>query len=460
MRALERLLVATMAWGVLAFGAVYPWAYWPLAASAFGMGLWAVVRTGAWRDPRLRTLTAALAAVATAMALQLVPLPYGIVQALAPGMDGFLREYLLGYEPPSWHALSIDSGQTAVTLALLVAFGTLLIGLTRAVRYMRLDWLLTQLLGLGVALAIAGVLQKALAEPNQPLVYGFWRPVYGGNPFGPFVNRNHFAGWMLMALPLVIGYAAAELERAARPRAASWRLWLRWLVTTEASRFLVAAVGVLSMGMSVVLTGSRSGVAGLAVALGAFGYFVVRRASGRRPRALAAASMAALLAAILLWAGPAEIVERFASASGHAEGRLSAWRDTWRIMQAFPAAGTGLGTYGLSMLVYQTAGRPEIYLQAHNDYIQIASEGGLLVGLPALALVGVIVSAIRRRLRAGEDDTRTRWIRAGAVAGLLGIAAQSLVEFSLQMPGNTLLFVVVAAIAMHRPSRVAGAHRV
>jgi hypothetical protein len=41
-------------------------------------------------------------------------------------------------------------------------------------------------------------------------------------------------------------------------------------------------------------------------------------------------------------------------------------------------------------------------------------------------------------------------LRIGAVAGLAGIAAQSLVEFSLQMPGNTVLFVVLLAIAMHR----------
>jgi hypothetical protein len=63
-------------------------------------------------------------------------------------------------------------------------------------------------------------------------------------------------------------------------------------------------------------------------------------------------------------------------------------------------------------------------------------------------------------MTAGDDDAQTRWIRIGAVAGLLGIAAQSLVEFSLQMPGNTLLFTVVLAIAMHRPSRSPRARRV
>jgi hypothetical protein len=67
-----------------------------------------------------------------------------------------------------------------------------------------------------------------------------------------------------------------------------------------------------------------------------------------------------------------------------------------------------------------------------------------------------------RRLKPGADDVLTRWIRIGAVSGLAGIAAQSAIEFSLQMPGNTALFVVLLAIALHRgrpPSDSARHHR-
>lgn len=457
---LQRLLIATVAWGVLAFGAVYPWAYWPLAAASCALGLWAARRTEAWRDPRLVTLVWALGAVAIAIALQLVPLPFGTLKAVSPGVDAFLREYHLAYQRPAWHAVSIGPTFTVTALCLFLAFATLLVGLTRAVRYMRVDWLMTQFIGLGVGLAIVGVVQRALSEPTSTLVYGFWEPVYGGNPFGPFVNRNHFAGWMLMALPPVIGYALAELELAARPRNGSWRIWGHWIVTTDASKFLLAAGAVVSMGLSIVLTGSRSGVAGLAVTLVALGYHLVRRVRGMRARLTVVGSLGVLLLSVLVWADPREIIGRFATTATSVEGRFSAWRDSWQILQDFPIFGTGLGTYGQAMLVYQTAGRPEIYLQAHNDYIQLAVEGGLLVGVPVLILLGVIGRAIWRRLKPGEDDIRTRWVRVGAVAGLLGIAAQSLVEFSLQMPGNALLFTVMLAIAMHRPSRSTGARRV
>ena len=52
-------------------------------------------------------------------------------------------------------------------------------------------------------------------------VYGFWTTQMGGSPFGPFVNKNHFAGWMLLALPLTLGSRVRRhLARHARRQAA------------------------------------------------------------------------------------------------------------------------------------------------------------------------------------------------------------------------------------------------
>lgn len=460
MTVFSRVLVGTLAWGVLAFGAVYPWAYWPLAAGAAGLGLWAIVRTEALRDPRTRTLALVLTLPGLAMAAQLVPLPYGLVTRVSPGMDHFLREYLLAYTKPAHHPLSIDPGLTAVAFSLYAALALLLVGLTRAIRYVRLDWLMLQITGLGVGLAIVGVIQKALLDPVNPLVYGFWRPIYGGNPFGPFINRNHYAGWAVMTLPLVVGFAAAVFESTPHPRVASWRLWLRWALTVEANRFMLVAFTAIAMAMSVVLTGSRSGIASFGVVGLVMTYFVLQRAAPGRARIVAAGGGAVVLAGAVLWAGLGETVGRFLRTSSDLEGRFAAWRDSWQIMQDFPWFGTGLGTYGQSMLVYQTAGREEIYLQAHNDYVQVAAEGGLLLVVPAAILLTYIIRTIWRRMRGGDDSVLSGWLRAGAVAGLVGIAAQSLVEFSLQMPGNAVWFVLLAAIAMHRPSRSSSARRV
>ena len=454
-----RVLVGTLAWGVLTFGAVYPWAFVPLAALAAALGLWGIFATDAWLDPRSRTLGIMLGLVGGAIGLQLVALPYAWIQSISPALDAYFRQYTLGYHPASLHPLSIAPDATAEALFLFVALALFLLGLSRAIRYVKLDWLMTQLMGLGAALALIGVLQKALGDPDHPLGYGFWKSQQGGNPFGPFINRNHVAGWMVMLLPLVLAYAWAVLERARRKVDEPPPL-VRWLLTVEANRVFLLGVVVVVMGMSIALTGSRSGVASLAIAVTVLAFFMVRRTQGGRRRLQVAGVLALVVLAAIGWAGVDRVVDRFSRAPSELEGRFGAWRDTERMIRDFPAVGTGLGTYPQAMLIYQTVDRSEMYAEAHNDYLQLAAEGGLLVGIPVLLTIGTIAWTIRRRLRSDDDDPMTYWVRVGAISGLIGIAAQSVVEFSLQMPGNAAFFVLLIAIAIHRPSRRMHAHRV
>jgi len=446
----ERLLIAALAWGALSFGAVYPWAYWPLAAACAAIGVQGIVVTRGWTNDRLRKLAIGLGAVGLAIALQTIDLPYGMTTRLSPGLAPFFREYAFAYQPPATHPLSIDPDATLVVLGLFTAFSLFLVGLTANIRYTPLNWLVYQIIGLGVALSVIGVVQKALIDPMQPLVYGFWKPLRGGNPFGPFINRNHFAGWMIMALPLVAGYSCAVLAATWKPQP-NFAARLRWLTTVEASQAVPPMFCALLMGMALALTGSRSGVAGFAVAMLVFGFFAVRRLKERRARLLLGGYLLVIVVGAIAWAGTDMALVRFMTARSDSPGRLTAWRDALHIFMDFPWFGIGLGTFGKAMLVYQSASRPWMYAQAHNEYLQLLAEGGLLVLIPSLVVVSLVIGGIRRRLTTDADQPLTWWIRIGAIAGLAGIAAQSAVEFSLQMPGNTALFVLLLALAMHRP---------
>ena len=453
MRLFRRLLVMTLAWGALAFGAVYPWGYWPLAVASAALGLWGIFATHAWKDPRARHLAIALAAIAVAMFVQIVPIHHELLMTLSPSVERFMSEFQLGYRATTSHTLSLDPPATATALGLFSAFALLLLGLMRTIRYLNLDSLLNQLMGLGVLLAILGIIQKSLIDPVDPLLYGFWKPEFGGNPFGPFINRNHFAGWMVMTLPLIIGYSCAVVYQSRRPAAHDWQGWMRWMTTVEGSRFLLVAFVVVALGMALALTGSRSGIASFAVATAVFGAFLLTRRAARRARVFAAIYLSVLLVSAVGWAGVDRAVDRFGRASSDAGGRLTAWSDTLDIIGDFPVFGTGVGTYPRAMLLYQTTGRDVMYAEAHNDYLQLVAEGGLLVVVPALMALGVVAFIVRRRLTSGGDDPLTYWMRVGAVAGIAGILAQSVVEFSLQMPGNRVLLIVLMALAMHRPMR-------
>lgn len=449
-----RLTLAAIIWGVLTFGGVYPWAYWPLVGGCALLGLIGLrVENGpTW----LRWLALPLAFIALVSAFQLVPLPRNLLLTLGPSTDRFLREYILGYalSPPPSHPLSVAPQNSVRGLLLLIGFSVFLLGLIRGLPQVNIENLVRRLTIFGVGLALFAVVQRAASgSDGTTLVYGFWKPNAPGNIFGPFINRNHFAGWMLMAAPLAFGYALGLLDRG-RPKSEGWGSWSRWFGSPEGSRVFLALLAVLAMGASIVTSGSRSGMVSFVVAIGMGTVFVWRAFFSRARSALVLAVGAVLVVlAVFYWAGFGVAVNRFSTASEDAGGRIGAWRDTIRIIRDFPIFGVGLNGYGTAMLVYQSGDRRLFYKEAHNDYLQIAAEGGLLFVFPALLAVAIVALQIRSRFREGRDPPMTGWIRAGAVTALVGIGVQSLIEFSLQMPGNTTLLIVLIAIAVHRPFR-------
>ena len=206
---------------------------------------------------------------------------------------------------------------------------------------------------------------------------------------------------------------------------------------------------------ALVVSLSRSGAVGLAAA-GVCGGFMAlaRRGPGSR-RWLVAAAAAAL---VLLALKPisSQLLARFDRLEQNASGgRLQIWMETLPIARDFRLTGVGLGAYRTAMLVYQRTDRSRLFNQAHDEYLQIATEGGLLVGIPLMAAAAVLIGGIARRLRRDESDGF--WIRAGAVSGLTGVMVQNIWETGLRMPANGLLFAVLCAIAVHgRPSRESG----
>jgi len=121
--------------------------------------------------------------------------------------------------------------------------------------------------------------------------------------------------------------------------------------------------------------------------------------------------------------------------------------------------GTGINTYQFANIVYQRHDTASFHSAAHNDYAQLAAEGGLLVVIPAAICLTQLVRVVRRRLREDRPSPAAYSLRVGAVASLAAIGLQETVDFSLQIPGNALLFAVVCGIALHAEARTPGARR-
>jgi O-antigen ligase len=276
----------------------------------------------------------------------------------------------------------------------------------------------------------------------------------GGAPFGPFVNKNHFAGWMLMALPLVLALLCGGIERSMRGLRPGWRYRLLWLSSPEANRLILLAAGAAVMALSLVLTMSRSGISSMALSLLLTGWFVARGLRGGSRRTAGIAYLLLLTITVVGWIGADTIVTRFSKTDWtEFNGRRGAWVDAWNVASSFPVSGAGVNTYDTIATHYQRHGLQAHSGEAHNDYLQLAAEGGLLVGIPALICLVLFVREVSRRM-SDEPGSTSWWLRRGAVTALVAIGLQEAVDFSLQMPGNAVLFAVVCAFAMHRsPSR-------
>ena len=125
--------------------------------------------------------------------------------------------------------------------------------------------------------------------------------------------------------------------------------------------------------------------------------------------------------------------------------RIEIWRSTWQVIKAHPVAGVGFGAYWVSIDEFSDRSGKFKPFEAHNDYLDLLSSGGMI----GLALAGWFVFLVikRARIQLRATDPFRRAACAGALVGLFGVAVHSLVDFGLQRTVIAVIFVVLIAIA-------------
>jgi O-antigen ligase len=444
-------LLLPVAFGVLLFGAVYPWTYVPLLVAVAAVGAFGWSTASARQRESLSGVASALLIILAVTLAQLIPLPAGWLARVSPHTAAIAGQYDLAFAGRAWHPMSIAPERTLLGAAMFTALAVALLGATVLISRIRVAWMIRRLTALGLALAVFGIVQKGTFNGR---LYWVFSPIeIASNAFGPFVNRNHFAGWMLMTVSLAAGYLCSLVQpRGPREdsRRRRWRDRAVALASPNANRLLFAASAIGVMGLSIVWTMSRSGIGAFAIATMLLAALVSVRLRGARRAATVGLLMAVVLFA-LWWKGIDTVADWYSRTSTF-EWRVQLWRDTAAIISDFRWFGTGLNTYGVSTLFYPMTDRSWHAMEAHSDYVQVASEGGVVLAAAAAFLVWQIA---RRIVRAFQEPQTAQlyWIRAGAAVALVAIGVQELSDFSLQMPGNAVLFVLVAAIALHRPRR-------
>jgi O-antigen ligase len=443
-------LVALAAWSLFAFAGAYRWTVVPLMVTALAAAALARPRVGRGPHRHLDTfLILGLVAVCT----QIAPLPPVVQRVLSPRSAAAHRALYLGLDADAFSTLSLDPGATGWSLGLALTMA--LVFWTARDQFERggIRRVCRGLAWCGLVLAVTMFVQRRLS-PHQ--VYGFWSPLTRtSNPtiFGPFVNRNDFAAWLLMTIPLITGYLLARMASSTGGR------WTAAAIESAIDARLVVLTGaVVLMTAALVASLSRSGLLGLCAGLGTLAVLGRGRMGVAGTGAFGLATVTLLLLALQYTNMGALAFRLGDSLPADLQGRTTIWRETWPMARDFLGTGIGVGAFERGMLIYQQSDRLLFFNHAHNEYLQLLAEGGLLVALPAVAAALVGGRTAWRRLH--RDESAAFWIRAGAIGSLVAIATQSVWDTGLRMPANGVLFAVVAAAALHGDRRAAPLHGV
>jgi O-antigen ligase len=421
-------LVVLIALVAIPYGTVAPWWEAAFECAAFILGLLWIIHglfSGAWIEGSVRVFYPMIALVALAL-----------VQSLPLWQMNWAGNKV-------WYAISADpfeSRRFTLKLAALIVAGVMLVRYTGSRR--RLSVLVHAITGVALATALFGVARQAMQHAP-----GFGLPLLRpGIGYAQFINKNHFAYLMEMALALVAGVAIMRREKR--------------------ERLPIYLAAFLLMWVALVLSNSRGGllamVAQVVCAPAIFLGWRPRAADEAKSWTRSVAVRAALIAALLIvvaggvvWLGGDQLTTGAETASTEIAGadrselhegarRRDIWRSTWLMFKAHPITGAGLGGYWAEVPQFHQASGRLTPQQAHNDYLEVLASGGI-AGLGLLIWFAIVVVRQARQALTATDGFQ-RAVASGAIIGLVGVAVHSMVDFGLHITANALVFVALLAI--------------
>lgn len=278
----------------------------------------------------------------------------------------------------------------------------------------------------------------------------YWlRPANTEIPFGPFVNRNHFAGYMELLLPWPVALLLSGR------RSASEKFFYIFVTGWMA----LAAVFSLSRGGMISIFAELMFLAALAPRKIADQMLTANPRSQTMSFVMRGGAVLAIVLVTLgglTWLGAEQVINRiaastdvnqaFAPSQSFTANRDQLWRDSWSVFTANPLTGAGMGSFETALPIYSQGNNLGLVVsQTHNDYLQVLTDTGIIGGLIALWFLLATTRAVWRGLRVREP--LMNHITLACAAGMFGILVHSLFDFNLQLPSHALLFVCLSALA-------------
>ena len=322
--------------------------------------------------------------------------------------------------------ISVELFSTQVTavhiFVLCMFFAISLVYLENAQRLKRMVTVITVF---GFIYAFYAILQSVLS-PGK--IYGIYA-VYYATPFGSFVNRHDFAAIIEMTLSIPLG--------------------MIFVGAVSRDKRLLYVVAIALMGAALLLSGSRGGLVAFVSEIILL-IILTTRAKGAKNIALKAGLSLLLVAAAVggaIFVGGDTSLTRFTATSSSPDitsNRSVIWAATVNVITNNLPFGAGVGAYGQALTPYDPLGGTQRVEQAHNDYLQILADAGI-VGLVigALFLFWFFREGIKNAR--GKNMFR-RGVAVGAFVGCFGILIHSVFDFVVHITAISVMFLTLLAM--------------
>jgi O-antigen ligase len=432
------ILTSALAAGLYLKGGSSPhqWNWSILAIAVAGILYWAGMRSREREpgDPWTRRLAMAFVAWG---AFQLVPLPLWLVGVLSPMRAELSRAAGI----TGWVPLSIVPAETFNRLLELGgAVVTFFLARELCWRWRGRSWVAAApLLVLGIAEALIGAVQAYLQGAGEAAV----------GVSGTYVNKNHYAALLEMTMPLVLAAGAAVYRAGSLPHARPAAPALKASALMGCGALMLAALAASQ---------SRMAFLGALCSLAVMGVISITAVEQRvyRPvpigrRLLAGGAVFAAVGLLFILVPPKALIERYGLLAGKGgeigDARIGIWSESIPMVKAYPIVGCGLGAYESGFMRFKKVAPMFRVDFAHNDYLQILVELGLVGLAIGLALVVRIVSGVLR-VALFHKESYGWELAVGLTGAITALLLHSGADFNLYIPANAMALAWICGLAV------------
>ncbi|MEW6456132.1 MAG: O-antigen ligase family protein [Acidobacteriota bacterium] len=400
--------------------------------------------------------------------IQVIPLPQFILKILSKNSfriyEGVFSGGLVGSEKMGWKTISLSPAFSFYELIKYLSYFLFAFLVSRCIRTKK------QIEIFVLVMIIAAIFQSfyGLTEffGGTERIFGYKRKWHVGSATGTFINRNHFSGFLEMIFPISVGYLLAKADFFVMEKGLSLREKILWFSQDRLQKSIILGLISVLIGIAIFFSRSRTGIfiffitiflMIIAISIGGRNSSEKLSREKRFRKIVRVIFLTVLFSVILIGIKP--IIERFSWESVAGEGRPIIFKNTIDMIKDFPLFGAGPGTYMYAYTMYEKIYVNGITDHAHNDYLELLAESGLIGGgsliLFAFGAVGYFfMKWVKRR------DYFIKGVILGCILGIVAILIHSITDFNLRIPANAVYFITLYALSIRMVNIAYGKNKI